>query len=136
MSCNEKENKYITFPEGIPGFEELKTFYFIKEETDFYYLQSTEQPEICFVIVDPYEFKADYSPTIRESYFEKIGGGSSDEFALYTMVTLRESLNESTLNLAGPILIHIENRKGIQVVVEDKAYTTRHKLIDLINEGR
>ncbi len=135
---NGQKNKVITFEEGIPGFEELTQFTLLEEEkTDtFVYLQSIENEHICFVITDPYKFKEDYAPVINESYFDKLGGGADEEFALYAVVCLKENIEESTLNLAGPILIHTKNMKGIQVITEEKIYRTKHRIVDLLKERR
>lgn len=131
-----KDDKVITFNEGLPGFEELKKFGIIENEENspLKHLQSLEDGNICFVIVDPYIFKKDYAPIINESYFEKLGGGEDSDFAIYSTVCLKTPLEESTLNLAGPLLIHVDNKLGIQVIAEEKMYRTKHKLIDLINE--
>lgn len=130
-----QEEKTITFKEGIPGFEDLKQFILIEKKDDvFHYLQPIEDGDICFVITDPYYFKKNYAPTIREHYFERLGEGDNDAFTLYAIVTLRDAVEKSTLNLAGPLLIHVENRQGIQVITEDRIYTTKHKLVDLIKE--
>lgn len=133
-----KEEKVIVFQEGIPGFEELTRFILLedKEVGCFLYLQSVEDKNICFVMTDPYSFKADYAPTINENYFEKLGGGDDEDFALYAITCVKEVVQESTINLAGPILIHTKNMKGIQVITEDKVYQTKHRMIDLLEERR
>ena len=126
------KEKIITFQEGIPGFENLKKFIFIEEiGGQFHYLQSIEDGDVCFVITDPSCFKKDYAPIIKESYFEKLGQGGNDAFSLYTIVTLRKEVEDSTLNLAAPLLIHVENKQGVQVILEDTSYTTRYKLVSL-----
>lgn len=131
----ESEEKVITFEEGIPGFEHLHCFVFMKSEIEnFHYLQSVEDNDICFIIINPYEFKKDYAPIISEEYFEKLGGGKDENFAIYTIVCLRNPIQESTVNLAGPLVIHIENRLGVQVVTEEKMYTTRERLVELLKE--
>lgn len=131
-----KEEKVITFQEGIPGFEDLTKFILLedKETEVFLYLQSVEDKNICFVITDPYAFKPNYAPIINESYFEKLGGGDNEDFALYVVTCIKEVIQESTVNLAGPILIHTKNMKGIQVITEDKTYQTKHRIIDLLEE--
>ena len=131
----ESEEKVITFEEGIPGFEHLRCFVFMKSEIEnFHYLQSVEDNDICFIIINPYEFKKDYAPIISEEYFEKLGGGRDENFAIYTIVCLRNPIQESTVNLAGPLVIHIGNRLGVQVVTEEKMYTTRERLVELLKE--
>ena len=129
------EEKQIFFKEGIPGFEELKRFILIEEkDSSFCQLQSVEKREISFTIIDPFKIKKDYAPNIREDYFETIGGGKTEEFALYVIVKGGETLEDTTVNLQGPLLIQVEKRQGIQVIVEE-GYTTRHKLIDLLKKG-
>lgn len=129
-----EDQKVIMFEEGIPGFEMLKKFTFVDSEDDiFNYLQSIENTDICFIIVDPYKFVKDYAPVINESYFQKLGGGASEEFVLFSIVCLKNCIEESTINLAGPLLIHSEYKKGVQVVTEDKKYRVNHKLINLLN---
>lgn len=126
----------ITFREGIPGFEE-HTQFMILEEGDgvFYYLQAVNAPQIILPIINPYLIKPDYRPSIPEKYFQKLGGGTTDDYIMYTVVTLRETVEESTINLQAPILIHVGHLVGIQVIVEDTQYTARHKIVELVNEG-
>lgn len=129
------EDKVIVFKEGIPGFEELHKFILIDSQDEvFHYLQSIENGDICFVIINPYDLKKDYAPIISEEYFSKLGGGPSEQFALYSIVCLKNPIQDSTVNLAGPLVINIENKLGIQVVTEEKMYSTRHKLITLAEE--
>ena len=129
------QEKIIEFDEGLPGFEELHHFSFIdSEEGVFNYLQCVDNTDVCFVITDPYEVDEHYAPIINESYFEKLGNGKNEEFVLFSIVCLREPISESTINLAGPLLIHAENKKGIQVITEDKKYSTKEKLFKRQNE--
>lgn len=124
------EEKLIIFEEGLPGFEALHKFVMIEsEEGVFHYLQSVEDTNVCFVITDPYAFFESYAPTISEKYFEKLGGGEDDDFAIYAVVCIKDPLSESTINLAGPLLIQTEYKKAIQVITEDKQYSPRQKLI-------
>ncbi|MBP3889444.1 MAG: flagellar assembly protein FliW [Cellulosilyticum sp.] len=133
-----KQEKIITFEEGIPGFEYLTKFIILEnpQTSAFLHLQSLEDENICFIITDPYRFKQDYAPVISEVYFDKLGGGKDDEFAIYTVVCLQEVLEEGTINLAGPLLIHTKNMKGIQVITEDRMYRTKHRIVDLLKERR
>lgn len=131
------EDKFIIFKDGIPGFKELKKYILIESENGkFQYLQSVEDSNVCFTMINPYSIKEDYAPVISESYFEKLGGGKSQEFTLYAVVCLKKPIEESTVNLAGPLLIHVDRRVGVQVITEDKHYTTRHNLLELIRGGK
>lgn len=129
------ESKKIVFKDGIPGFEELKDFIFIEEEDNaFSYLQSMQNGQVAFAIISPYPLKEDYHPHIGEVYFEKLGGGESDEFSLYVIATVGTDMAQTTVNLQAPLLIHTHRRIGVQAIVNDTEYTTRHKVIDLVRE--
>ncbi|MGL5677583.1 MAG: flagellar assembly protein FliW [Cellulosilyticaceae bacterium] len=135
MNESIQQENIIIFKEGIPGFEHLTKFVLIEEgDGVFFYLQSVEESSILFPVINPHLIKVDYAPHIQERYFDKLGGGESEAFVLYTIATLREPVGESTVNLQAPLLIHVERRMGIQVIAEDKTYHTRHKIADLMAE--
>ena len=125
------DDKIIEFEEGLPGFEHLHQFVFVdSEEGVFNYLQAVEDRDICFIITSPYTFMESYAPRIQENYFEKLGGGATEDFTLFSIVCLRRPLETSTMNLAAPILIQTEHKKGIQVILEDKKYTAKYKFME------
>lgn len=127
------ESKKITFKEGIPGFEHLKHFIMIEQEdSEFCYLQSLQDGDIAFAVIHPHKITTDYTPKINESYFEKLGGGQSEDFTLYVITTVGKSLEETTINLQAPLLIHMNSRQGVQAIVEGKAYHTKHKVTELL----
>ncbi|MGL4345300.1 MAG: flagellar assembly protein FliW [Cellulosilyticaceae bacterium] len=125
----------IIFKEGIPGFETLTRFIIVEEgDGIFYYLQSVEDQAIAFPILSPYAVKSDYAPRIQESYFEKLGGGVTADFTLFVIATIREDISQSTINLKAPLLIHIERKVGVQAIVDDGQYQSRHLLSELLAE--
>lgn len=129
------DNKVIVFKEGLPGFEYLRTFIIIEsEENIFCYLQSVEDGEVAFAMIDPYTLKKDYAPKIHENYFEKLGGGVDEKFSVYVIATVGKRIEQTTINLQGPLLLHIENRLGVQAIVENSEYKTRHQVVELIKE--
>lgn len=131
------KEKIINFPEGIPGFEYLKQFILLEqEESSFCQLQSIEQESIAFVVVNPYQLDTQYAPHIHESYFERLGGGKTEDFVLYSIVTLGETLDKTTVNLKAPLLIQVEKRIGLQVFVEDNKYKMKQPVTSFLTEGR
>lgn len=130
------ETNQITFNEGIPGFRELKKYIIIEEnDNPFVYLQSTEDGDIRFVMINPYEIKKDYVADIRDQYIEMLGGGDSSKFIIFVIATVPEDFEAATVNLMAPIIIQNETRLGMQVILEGTTYNTRHKIIDLLKEG-
>lgn len=130
------EEKVINFSEGIPGFRENHKFIIIEdEESAFVYLQSTEDGKVSFIMINPYLLKKDYTINIKEQYVEALGGGSESQFNVYVIASIISEIEDATVNLVAPILIQQETRQGMQIILENTQYTTRHKIVDLMNEG-
>lgn len=131
------EMQKIVFKDGLPGFEELRDFIIIEEEDNvFCYLQSLEDGQVAFAIIDPYQVMEVYNPIIHEGYFEKLGGGEDEEFALYVIANIGEKIETTTINLQAPLLIHVQRRLGVQVIADDQRYVTKHKIVDLLRERK
>ena len=55
------EDKLLTIPEGLFGFEKYTKFALLESEYDpFLWLQSTEEPNVEFLIVDPFLIRTEY----------------------------------------------------------------------------
>ena len=130
------ENQMIHFQEGIPGFRDLKEYVLIEDtESAFYYLQSIQEGNISFIMINPYLLKKDYTINIKEQYIETLGGGEVKEFSIYVIATILDTVEKATVNLVAPVLIQNEKRQGMQIILENTRYTTKHRIIDLMNEG-
>ncbi|MNN83154.1 Flagellar assembly factor FliW [compost metagenome] len=53
-----------------------------------------------------------------------------DSVVIRSIVTIKEQLNQSTLNLLAPIVLNPDNRLGKQVVLHKSEYQSRHPLWD------
>ena len=132
-----EESKKITFEKGIPGFRELHEYILIEDQEEdsiFAYLQSIEDGNVSFIITEPYNFDKNYRADIKEEYIEQLGGGTSEEFSIFVIITALDKLEMATLNLVAPLVIHNITRKGIQVILEHTHYKTKHRIIDLIDK--
>lgn len=118
-----KETEILTFEQGIPGFPENKKFVLLALDSDLplALLQSTDQKEIGFVIAYPFAFKADYSFTLNEEDKEHLQAENVEDVLVYVIVTLKETFEESTLNLLAPVVINNRTKLGKQIVLQDNA---------------
>ncbi|WP_077369563.1 flagellar assembly protein FliW [Anaerosalibacter sp. Marseille-P3206] len=123
------EEGILTFPEGIPGFEDLKKYIIINnpdEENPFHWLQSVDNGDLAFVIINPFFIKPDYDIVIPQSALEKLKIKDESDVVLYSIVVVPEKIEDMTVNLTGPIVINIKEKLAKQVILEDKRYTTKH----------
>lgn len=122
----------IEFPDGLLGFQACRRFVVLnhQDESPFRWLQSLDDPGVAFLVTDPFNFVANYTPEMEPLDAERLGLTEEMPRLVYTIVTIPSGRpQEMTLNLAGPIVVNVLGRIARQVVVEDEKYGIRHRLI-------
>lgn len=121
----------LTFPEGIPGFSDSTKFVLLPLDQDLplALLQATENAELGFVVAYPFVFKADYAFDLSMEDSEVLVAKHEEDLVTYAIVTLKEKLSESTMNLLAPVVINMKEKVGKQLVLSDsKAYPLRYPM--------
>ncbi|WP_027339045.1 flagellar assembly protein FliW [Halonatronum saccharophilum] len=126
-----EEDKVIIFEKPILGFEEYNKFTIIDSLDDqvFYWLQSIEEPDLAFIMVNPNSFVDDYKVNLTESIQKKLSIDKVEDGILYTLVVVEDEGARIRTNLKAPIIINTKNRRAAQIVLESD-YPTRHYLLD------
>ncbi|MDQ0254531.1 flagellar assembly factor FliW [Evansella vedderi] len=129
----------IQFEHGIPSFEEEKQFIllpFSDSPSPFYILQSVATESLAFVVMTPFQFFPEYEVKLSDSVLEQLEMEDQQDVAIFTMLTLKETLQESTANLQGPIVVNSKAQKGKQIVLNESNYGTKHPLVALQASGK
>lgn len=123
-------NKIITFPEGILGLEALKKYMIFEmhENPKFQWLQSLDQAEICFLLVNPWDFLKGYEMDISDEELESINVESIEQIAVYNIVTLAEDIAKSTVNFLAPLIVNAHTKVAAQIVLREDKYHTKHPI--------
>lgn len=127
----------IYFPEGLFGFEEYHTFipFSVEEDNEAVFcLQSEEEENLSFLILDPFLLKSDYSPQLTSADFSALGAEKEDELSYYVLCVTKDPAEESTVNLKCPIVINPAARRAKQVVLDSEEYGMRHPLKEFSNK--
>ncbi|MEX3745383.1 MULTISPECIES: flagellar assembly protein FliW [Lysinibacillus] len=122
------EQDIITFEHGLLGLEDEKNFVLLPLDADLplAILQSVEQAEIGFVIGYPFAFKKDYSFDISEEDYKQLQIEKAEDVLTYAIVTMKETFQDSTINLLAPLIINMDKKLGKQIVLQDnKSYPLR-----------
>lgn len=130
------EEKVIQFPMGLIGFEEYQQFMMIHSDADealVMWLQSIEEPNLAFAVVDALEICPDYDPIVEDTLFQKIGEIDDGQLLVLVTMTIPEDVKKATANLKAPVIIHPVTRKGCQVIVENQEYLVRYPIYDIFN---
>ncbi|SDO37329.1 flagellar assembly protein FliW [Alkalicoccus daliensis] len=134
-----EESEIIKFPQGIPSFEEEKLFVllpFSDAPGPFYILQSIETPALAFVLMNPFQFFPDYAAKLSDQTVEAMEIAEETDVSLFVILTLKDTWEESSANLRGPIVMNHVKKLGKQIILNETEYTTRHALPVLVKEGK
>jgi len=135
------ERQKITFPSGLFGFESLKDYVLLDAaQQPFYWLQSLDEENTAFILIDPFIFRPDYEMDINNEELLPIGITESEKAVIFSIVTIPPDNGPMTANLQGPLVINRDSRLGIQAVLTDSRWKTKHdimaELAGLKREGR
>ncbi|WNS42665.1 flagellar assembly protein FliW [Paenibacillus sp. MMS20-IR301] len=126
-TLNIKDEQIYHFSKGIPGFEEEVDFALITvEDGPFSYLQSLRNQSVSFLLSDPFVFYSSYEFELSEADKEELE--IVDQVNVLCIVTIKEELESSTVNLLAPIVLNPVKRSGKQVVLHKSNYQARHGL--------
>jgi len=122
----------LFFEEGIPGFPDLQFYRLIQEEADspFFSLQSIEDEQVGFWVVNPFIFFKEYEFVLHDSVKSLLHIKEETPVAVVNIVTIRQG-GQVTVNLKAPIVINQENRMARQVILNDENYSVRQPLFQL-----
>lgn len=125
-----KEEQIITFPWGLPGFQEQKKYIPIEYQKDgsVAFLQSLDMPELAFIIADPFKYVANYEVDIPEDELRNLQITKGEEAIVYTILTVQSCGAEITANLMAPVVINAEKRIGKQIILHNSSYDSRYPL--------
>ncbi|WIL39131.1 flagellar assembly protein FliW [Kurthia sp. YJT4] len=113
----------IQFPQGIPAFEEEKEFVVIPlgAQSPFVTLQSVQTPSVGFMAAYPYHFKPNYAFDLEQEDLQQLQIEKSEDVLVYAILTLKDTLENSTMNLLAPVAINVKKQIGKQVVLHENA---------------
>lgn len=124
------DTKIITFPDGLPGFPEMKRFIILDHEdiSPFLSFQSVDDETLSFVIMDPFLFKADYEVDVDSCILDMSWSlEEKEDMFLYVIINAADpDPKKMTANLMGPIIVNIKRNEGVQMMVGDKGYSSKH----------
>lgn len=125
------EDRIITVPAGLLGFASYKSYALLQPNDDaaFFWLQSIEAPELAFVVTDPSLWVRDYQVPIRREQMDDLGMDTLEDAQVFVIVNKYGPA--LTANLQGPLVINVHNRRGMQMVLAERRWTTRHEIVQV-----
>jgi flagellar assembly factor FliW len=120
----------VRFPAGLLGFENFKDYILLdSRQKPFFYLQSTDVPDLAFILIDPFLFRPDYSLDVDDESLGDIGVSQPNDVLVFAIVTVPGEGGQVTANLMGPLIINKANRLGIQTILGDARWRVKHDIM-------
>lgn len=129
----------VQIPEGLIGFPGSKNYLLlsVKPDSPFRWLQSVEEPALAFLCTDPNHYVPYYAPTISDRHARELKlTTETARLLLCTAAIPKGRPSDMTLNLAGPIIVNVEARLARQIVLDDGAYTIRHRVFPQADQSK
>lgn len=125
------EDKIISMPKPILGFEQLTRYCIIEREDSepFLWYQSVEDPSVAFIVVNPLFFYPDYRIEVNPKEIEELKVSDVRAVETYVIVTIPTDPKNMTANLQGPILINTETRLAKQMILVNSDYRVKHFIL-------
>jgi flagellar assembly factor FliW len=126
----------IHFPEGLLGFNELRRFVLLDDPTDeiFAWLQSCEDPNIAFPLLEPELFTADYKIQLTKHDLEILKMNSQEGVRSFCIITIPQDPTQMTANLKAPIAINVNGRLARQCVLQDNNLAIREPIFTRLQQ--
>ncbi len=133
-----RDEQVLTVKSGLFGFEDYTEFALLESEySNFLWLQSTENKDLAFLVIDPFVVCPDYETDIDNKELAKIGISEPSQVLVLTLVTVPKDESSITTNLLGPLVINKQNRQAMQVILNDPKWTVKYDIMKALRkEGR
>ena len=123
----------VQFPDGLFGFPEAREFALLddREESPFKWLQSTTNPALAFVVIQPELFLAAYLPEPGTADLKMLDVAEASDCVTLLIVTIpQDEPRKMTANLQGPVLINGPKKIGRQVISNNDRHLVRVSILE------
>lgn len=111
------EKELITFPWGVPGFEELKSFVLIEDrQGPFRWLQSVVEPTVAFLVCPPEVIGLEY--VIPDTKMKPIELEDKSNLLVMNIVSFNSDKRSIRFHVRSPLLFNVSARLGYQWTLE------------------
>jgi flagellar assembly factor FliW len=124
----------LDFPCGLPGFDSRHRFVAVRfvESDPLIYLQSLEDPALCFVTMPVLSVDPRYRLKVSSEDLGQLGLPGTrqpkigEDVLCLTVLAIRET--GPTANLLAPIVINLKTRRAVQAIAPQSDYSHQHEL--------
>ena len=116
-----EEKDLLTFRTGIIGFPESTRFVLLdQEDVAAKWLQSVDDPDLAFLLIDPVLLKPDYRIEVAQEDIPELGAEDESDLVVFVFLTIPSGdPGGITANLRGPVVVNRRNQLAKQIILKD-----------------
>lgn len=133
VNLNNFPDREFFFPSGLLGFPTCQRFKLERfnpdagDESPFLTLNSLDE-NLSFPLIHPDAIALHYRFPVDVELLSALAARSQEDLVPLLIVTVRERLEDITLNLQGPLIVNPTSSLGLQLIVEE--YPLRYRLFE------
>lgn len=123
-------DEIIDIPQGVMGFPDYRKYCLVDpgDETLILWLQSIENPDIAFPLLEPKIFRPDYAARLSAAELRELKLENINQSAVFSILTIPEDATQMTANLKAPLVINLKEQIARQVVLQENEYSIKHSM--------
>ena len=121
----------IDFVAAIPGFPGCQRFLLVRLDDAglIFQLTSIEEEEVRFLVVPPFPFFPEYTPTIDDDTLDLLGVHDPAQLLILLVVTVGATAADATANLFAPIVVDQASGRAAQAVLTGSRFPISAPLV-------
>lgn len=131
------KDEIVHIENGLIGFEAYTEYLPIpfQEDDDFMLsLQSLENEDLSFIMMNPFKIFPGYSPSPTDADLRSLDIASEKDMSYFVISVIRDTPEDCMINLKAPLLVNVRTQEARQIILEQPEYTFRHHLADFIGK--
>jgi flagellar assembly factor FliW len=129
-SLEVSDSELIKMPFGIIGFPNQTRFCLVDpgDDTLIIWLQSIDNPELAFPVLEPKIFKPDYTVRLSAAELRELKLENINQSAVFSVLTIGDEVTQMSANLRAPLVINLKEQIAKQVVLQENEYSLRQPM--------
>jgi flagellar assembly factor FliW len=121
------EADVLTFVDGLIGMEDCRRWVLLSDaqSESLAWLQSLDRAEVALAVVSPRRFVPGYQVRVARREIQPLGLRDANDAQV--LVIISHAGGALALNLKAPLVIHLQERLGRQIVARDD-HAVQHRL--------
>ena len=131
-----RDDAVLEFPDGLIGLP--GTRYALLGNTPdspFFWLHSVDHDDIAVPVTNPWLFFDSYEVRVSDDDAARLALADPADADIYCVVRATEDIENCSVNLAAPVVLHTNNRVGRQIINDAHGYAVREPLFGEVELG-